>query len=502
MNLLNLVKDQLTNQVTSKIASAIGVDDSLTNSALDSFLPGLLGGIVDKGSTEKGAGALINAISDNGLGENFLGSLLSNLGGGQATNDFTKMGGGLLSTIFGNRENKLLDLLVSATGVKKAGSSALLKMLAPIAMSVIGNLVKKNGLDALGLMKLLTGQRKNVFDAMPLGLAGMYGGESDREHRSTATTTYDDDRSASGGGGWWKWLLPLLLLLLLAWWLMRNCNKDKADKDVNTTEDVDTHDSDANDDTDATYGDDDSSSSDADGSENTVVIRALSVDADGNLVDADGNIIASKDGYSIDANGNIVDADGKILVKAGSFSGSISGTSYTSLPVLTLDADGNLVDADGKIVAKAGEFEEKDGYYVDKDGNRIGLFGKIGKAIGAAADATAGAFDKVFTDLFTTKEKIGSAYGLSDISWDPKEHTIETYSKAEVEALARVLTQYPDAKLRVEVGGSEAKTVLNKRANVVHDMLVALGVADKQISFKGVKGGADKTSIVVEQTVK
>ena len=66
--------------------------------------------------------------------------------------------------------------------------------------------------------------------------------------------------------------------------------------------------------------------------------------------------------------------------------------------------------------------------------------------------------------------------------------------------LAEALKSTPDAKIKVQVSSADGgnKKVTKMRAQVVHDMLVTLGVADKQISAEGLGEGDGKVSIVIE----
>jgi len=168
----------------------------------------------------------------------------------------------------------------------------------------------------------------------------------------------------------------------------------------------------------------------------------------------------------------------------------------------------------GKILAAKGQYKEMDGYYVDNEGKKIGLLSKIGAAVSGVATKTADGFKKVFSNLFKGKEKVGSTYLLTKIEFDDTSHKITDFSKGEVEGLASALKEMPDAKIKVQVYSNdgkddkENKEFTKMRANVVHDMLVTLGVKENQISFEGMgkkdaaKAAAEKVEIRVEQTAE
>ncbi len=204
-----------------------------------------------------------------------------------------------------------------------------------------------------------------------------------------------------------------------------------------------------------------------------------------------------------------------VTPSAGDNAAEAVSAAVSGATTFSINAAGDLLDGDGKLIAKAGEFSKKDGYYVDANGEKLGLFKKVGKAIEGAAGAVAGAATKsaekmkeVFSGLFKSKEKVGSTYMMSKIVFDEESHRITDFSKGEVEGLAAALKAMPDAKIQVQVHGDAGNSVTGKRADVIKAMLVTLGVNKKQISSKGMgdgdaaKAAAGKVEIQVEQTVE
>ncbi|NJK82634.1 MAG: OmpA family protein [Saprospiraceae bacterium] len=209
-----------------------------------------------------------------------------------------------------------------------------------------------------------------------------------------------------------------------------------------------------------------------------------------------------------------------------------------------VDADGNLLDKSGELVKGAGEFQLVDGYYVDNSGVRIQrkidetkeklnvASDKTKEALDNAADKTKQAVDnavdqtkeavsnaatvtteaakETFDKLFNTKA-VGTAYALSQITFDPNSHRITNMSKEEVEGLAAALKEHPESRIQVQVhtadgkNAADSKKISDLRAEVVKNMLVTLGVDAKQISSKGLstkeaaKAAANTVEVVVEQ---
>ena len=102
-NLLELLKEHLSGDVVSNIATLIGESPKNTESALQTALPSLLAGLVDKCSDETSIDKLFSLITEG----NHDGGVLSNLGalsrGGEETTKLLAEGGHLLTTFFGDK---------------------------------------------------------------------------------------------------------------------------------------------------------------------------------------------------------------------------------------------------------------------------------------------------------------------------------------------------------------------------------------------------------------
>ncbi len=445
INLNDLVNEQLTSGIVGKISSLIGENESATSSALKSFVPSILGSIVDKGSTKEGAGSLLDLINNNNLGGDTLSGLAGALGGGEKSNSFLNMGGSLLSAVLGGRQESMLSKLIGLTSLGKSGGGSLMRILAPIAFGVIGKVVRGEKLNAAGLMSLMTGQRSMLGGLIPSAVSGLLnfaGGKKEvhTEHSPKQVETKKEyvveerkESNSGGGGGFLKFLLPLLLLVGLAWFLMRGCNKGET-----TTKDKQTIEKTTKDRTDArkaTQTRTEGQSGTNTGTQTQGTTKATAggasyrIDAKGNIIDANGKVVQPAGSYSKDANGNLVDASGNILVKAGQYAGKVAGAAGAAAGAagnaasnaaaavggLSVNDAGDLVNAKGKVIAKKGEFsKDAEGNFVDKDGNKLGkLIKKIGegiKKIGKkAGKGIKNAADKTGKGIKNAAGKVGDA---------------------------------------------------------------------------------------------
>ncbi len=230
-NIFDAVKGHLTPDLISKAGSFLGESESGIGKAISGILPSVLGGVISKASSgSAGADTVFNMAKEShssgllgGLG-NFFGD-----GGG-----LLGKGGGLLKSIFGDKMGGIVDTIASFAGIKSSSASSLMSIAAPAALGTLGKHASETGLNAGGLMNLLSSQKDSIMKMLPGGLgslAGMLGvgkiGDAVSSITGGAKETvssaghYAEDAARKTGGGL-KWLVPLLLIAaagLGAWYL-------------------------------------------------------------------------------------------------------------------------------------------------------------------------------------------------------------------------------------------------------------------------------------------
>ena len=199
---MNIIKDLgglVTDQLVKQAASSLGESESGISSAIGSLVPTILGGMLNKTNDTAGFGQIFDMISSK---ENagFLDNLGGLVGGGNlAQGDPKDIAGGLMGSLFGNKVGGILDLVGSLAGVKRSSSSGLLGMVAPMIMGYLGKKVLGGGLNASGLLDMLTGQRQNITSAMPQGIADMIGFDMGDSMMDKATGAMGDAASTAKG---------------------------------------------------------------------------------------------------------------------------------------------------------------------------------------------------------------------------------------------------------------------------------------------------------------
>lgn len=242
-NILDNLKGMLTPELMSTISNQLGEKSGGVESALNGILPSILGGMV-----QKAEGGNFGAIFDMLKGDNNfdLGDLIGMMGSGNlAQNDPRDVGGGLLSSLLGDKTGGLIDAISGMAGLNKKSSSSLLGMAAPFIMSFLAKKIRGEKLDAGGLASILLGQKSSIMSAIPAVLSAVLGygkqsavsgAVSNTAKATTAAVGNTASRvrdaapavsAPSGGGlGFLKWLLPLLLLGALAWFGLKSCGDD------------------------------------------------------------------------------------------------------------------------------------------------------------------------------------------------------------------------------------------------------------------------------------
>ncbi len=139
MDLQQLLGGELGEQVTGLISNQLGIDQNQAQSAIGLALPTLLNALNKNASTEDGAAALTNAISNDHNGSG-LGDLV-----GLAQNALSGEGGSILKHILGGSQDNVTNAISQNTGIGGGQASQVLQILAPIVLNALGNQSQATG---------------------------------------------------------------------------------------------------------------------------------------------------------------------------------------------------------------------------------------------------------------------------------------------------------------------------------------------------------------------
>lgn len=212
-NLVDMIKDQLTDQVVGYVGNMLGGDTHKSKSLLEGAIPALLGGLMHTASNESGAKTMFDTLqkSDDSILDN-IGDMLS----GDKSSSLIDMGTSMLGSVLGGNNSNTLNNIINAVsgfgGVDKGSTKSIMGLLAPIVFGVIKRkLMGDGGFNVGSLINMFTGQKDNITKALPSGLNLNFDNDI-ADNISNAT-----HEAAREGKSFLGKILPLLLLLGAAW---------------------------------------------------------------------------------------------------------------------------------------------------------------------------------------------------------------------------------------------------------------------------------------------
>jgi hypothetical protein len=195
-NLVSVVMQHLTPDMIAKIASALGLDRNVAQKAIAGAIPALLASFADVASSPNGAHQLTNTLTQqSGSLESF-----KNLIGGSGQNSLAESGSNMLSGLFGGGTlDTMAQTIGKFAGIGEGTSKSMLSMLGPVVLGALGQQQRSTGLDASGLVSLLTSQKDQIAAAIPSGLAGQLSAAGLIDGATGSLRSGAEAASAAGG---------------------------------------------------------------------------------------------------------------------------------------------------------------------------------------------------------------------------------------------------------------------------------------------------------------
>jgi hypothetical protein len=169
------------------------------------------------GATEAGVNRLLSLLEEHKGTESFAHVLLA----GDAMQSQAKAGDALQSAVYGNNLSRCIGSVASSIGIPRGATSSLMGMIMPTVVGVLSREVRERGLDVVGLVNWLRGERETVERAMPVGL----GNRLDRRPDLAASRVVEPPRRAPvpARANLWPWLVLAVLVLggLALWYCTR-----------------------------------------------------------------------------------------------------------------------------------------------------------------------------------------------------------------------------------------------------------------------------------------
>jgi hypothetical protein len=215
MNILNVIREQLSPEVLGQISKTVGENPEGTKSALQSALPALLGSAAAQASSPSGATGLLEMLKQKapqgGWSESVSG-LLGSPGAGTAGSSF-------VSSLLGPKMNLVRDFIAGRSGIRPESATSLMGMGGQILMGILGKQVMARGLGASGLGQLLSSQIPHLQGLVPpemanmLGIGNYLGGAKQAVSDAPSQTAPMVEHATSSGASALRWAIPLAVLL-------------------------------------------------------------------------------------------------------------------------------------------------------------------------------------------------------------------------------------------------------------------------------------------------
>lgn len=149
-SILDLLNTDKGSEFISKAMDKTGESNDTITTTLGLALPVLIGAMKKNIQDEKGARELNSALNDPKHGKKFLDNLNH-----KNPSAITAEGGKILGHVLGSNQENLNKTVAAKLGVKESSISDIIKMAAPLLMSVLANQKKEEKVEIAGLDKLM-----------------------------------------------------------------------------------------------------------------------------------------------------------------------------------------------------------------------------------------------------------------------------------------------------------------------------------------------------------
>ena len=535
-NLLNLFKDQLSDNVLSNVSNLVGGEKTETiQKGLMAAAPALLGGIMDKASTTEGAASIFNMLGDGAE----MGNLSNALGaGGEKSDGFLNKGLDFVKNILGDKASGVIDLVSSVSGMGKDSSSSILSVAGSVLGGVLGK-QKSSGMDLGSFVGMLSGQGSFLDKFAPAGLASLLGlssfsGISDKLGSlaggalgfagDTGKAALDGAGKLVGGaadvaGNLGKGAVDGAGKIIGgAAGVAGNLGKgavDGAGKIIGGAAGVAGNVGKGAIDGVGKIGGAAAGLAGSAGKAGGSLIKKIlpwaigiiglllafflvkGCDSEKSILDNVKNAanettgaISNTANSAVDAAGNAVDATGNAIGNTVDAAGNVINK--------TVDAAGNAVDATGKAIGNvAGGIVDASGNVVNAFGEAIGNFFSSDLPNGTKLNIPEGGFEDNFLSYIKDgKFEAGKYYAFDRLYFNTGSSSLDANSMNQIENVAAIMKAYPEVKIlfrgHTDNTGSVAgnNKLSASRALSVKNKLVEMGVASSRINTKGM-GSAD-----------
>lgn len=211
--ILDSVANLITPDFLEKAAGAFGESGPALSKGMGAAAPLLLGSLIGRSNDSNLMSTVFDLIRSPDNDPGILDKPSSLIGKAALGLPAVALGGKLLGSLFGDKTEDVGRSLGGYAGLGAKGGSSLLNLAAPLLLGVLGKMVRSQNLNLGSLIKMLLGQKDDVYRAIPgpLRQLGLGGAAPGREVPAVV-----EKKSSI-----WRWLGPLLIALLGLWLLSK-----------------------------------------------------------------------------------------------------------------------------------------------------------------------------------------------------------------------------------------------------------------------------------------
>lgn len=219
-SMLDAVRELVTPSLLSRMSAHTGDSEPALSRGFGAAIPLLFAALANKSDEHTFIDQVANIATDS-ANDPDVPATLPRAVGGLSGIDTTTPAGGWLSRLFGGNLTDVVDGVTRYAGVSRGTSASLLSLAAPLILGYLGRMMRRDGLNAVGLADKLRGHRGAFAAAVPTELGALIPGiarapvetgrvmDRDIRHREEAP------RVAASADRWARgWVLPALLAVL------------------------------------------------------------------------------------------------------------------------------------------------------------------------------------------------------------------------------------------------------------------------------------------------
>lgn len=140
MDIMQLLKDQVSGQVMDQLSQQIGGSPDQTAQAANGIFASILGGLANNASSPQGLASLMGALDrdhDGSIMDDLMGIVTGNA---QVQNQSAVNGVGILGHVLGSNQEAVAQQVSQSSGLNMQQVMKLMPILAPIVMGMLGKM--------------------------------------------------------------------------------------------------------------------------------------------------------------------------------------------------------------------------------------------------------------------------------------------------------------------------------------------------------------------------